>query len=64
MEVDVTRIAQEIIDTLLDVEVKTQEKELLRQGAISGVNLLYEALRAEFVDNGGKEGELDHGQTH
>lgn len=64
MDVDVTRIAQGIIDTLLDVEVKTPDKELLRQGAIAGVNMLYEALRAEFVDKGGKEEELDHGQTH
>lgn len=64
MDVDVTSIAQELIDALLDVVVKTPEKELLRQGAIVGVNMLYEALRAEFEDRGGKEKELDHGQTH
>jgi len=64
MDVDVTRIAQEIIDTLLDVKVKTPDKEILRQGAIAGVNMLYEALRAEFVDNGGKAEDEDHVQTN
>ena len=65
MGVDVTRIAQDIIDTLLNAEVKTEEKELLRQGAIVGVNLLYEALRQEFLDNGGEEeGEQDYGPAN
>lgn len=64
MAVDVTRIAQELIDTLLAADVKTPEKELLRKGAIVGINLLYEALREEFLESGGEELEEDHGQAH
>ena len=60
MQVDVTRIAQELIDTLLAADIRSEEMELLRSGAITGINLLYEALREEF--NARKE--EDHGPAN